>query len=94
MSGAWNDMQLPRYCIIYNKAVKMVRTPDGGISVLAYVPEEDRFERALGLLHRIVFAGSETDFVSEQEFEAYMAQQRAEAQAKRQDDQGKGDPDI
>ncbi len=69
-------MEYPVYCIIYNRPVKAVRTPDGGLAVLAYSLAKDDFELAMELLPRIAFAGLETDFVSEEEFEAYISRLR------------------
>jgi hypothetical protein len=77
------QLKTPSYCIIYNRAVKLVKTLDGGLAVYVYSPEEDEFKLAIGLLHRFFCGGTETDEVSEEEFNAYVAKQRAEVKRKR-----------
>jgi hypothetical protein len=74
-------VRLPRYCIIFDRAVKAVHTPEGGAAILVYSPQKDEFEPATGLVHQF-FCGEETDFVSEEEFNAFIAKQRADAKAK------------
>lgn len=77
-------MQFPAYCIIFEKAVKAVRAPDGGLALLVYSPAKDEFEPAIGLVQQMFF-GEDTDFVPEEEFEAHVARQRAEAKSKQAD---------
>ncbi len=74
-------MQFPVYCIIFGRAVKRVGTPDGGCAFVVYSPARDEFEPAMGFMHQIL-CGNETEALSEEEFEAYVARQRAEAKSK------------
>jgi hypothetical protein len=66
------------------RAVKAVPAEDGGIAVPEYCPEEDEYPPALALRHRPSFGDSDTDFVSEDEFEAFVAKQRAGAKFHRE----------
>ena len=43
-------MKLPRYCIVFDRAVKAVETEDGGVAVLVYNPKKDTFFREAGML--------------------------------------------
>lgn len=71
-------MAWPRFCIINGKrAVKAVPTEDGGLAVLAYLPEQDEWAPALTLQPRLSFGDADTDFVSAEEFDAFVAEQRA-----------------
>jgi len=82
-------MEFPVYCIIYNRAVKAVRTPEGGVAVLSYSAAKDDFEPAMEVAHRIFYPGLETDFVSEEEFQAYVDRLRAQAKSRQQEDREK-----
>ncbi len=77
-------MSWPKFCIINgDRAVKAVPTEDGGLAVLEYRPEHDDYVGAVALLHRFVFGDIDTDLVSEQDFELFVATQRAEAKRRR-----------
>lgn len=69
----------PRYAIVGRRPVKAVRTPDGGLDVLAYDWETGELVRNLGYLDRVMAPGdAEVDFVDEAAFEAAVAELRAE----------------
>jgi hypothetical protein len=84
-------MNYPLYCIIFSdRAVTAARTPDGGLAFAAYSPAKDEFEPVTGEFVFQALFGEETDYVSEEEFEAFVARQRAEAKSKRE---GEGGPE-
>ncbi len=71
-------MEWPKFCIINGeRPVKAVPTDDGGLTVLEYIPERDEWAPALTLLHRLTFGDADTDFVSAEEFQAFVAALRA-----------------
>ena len=77
-------MSWPKFCIINGeRAVKAVPTEDGGLAVLEYRPESDDYQGAVALLHRFSVGDTDTELVSEQEFELFIAQQRAEVKRRR-----------
>jgi len=77
-------MGWPRFCIINgNRAVKAAETEEGGLAVLEYIPEHNEYRLAMALLLRFSCGDIDTDIVSEEEFEAFVSKQRAEAQQRR-----------
>lgn len=73
-------MKCPVYCIINGKAVKAVRSKFFRLEILRYCPESDEFIRDMQYLEHIYFPTEtkvlDTDFVSKEEFDAYVAQLR------------------
>lgn len=70
--------ELPRYCIAGARPVKAVRTPEGGIDVLAYDWATGELTRDLDYLeHVLAPADHDVEFVSEAEFEAEVRRLRA-----------------
>ena len=75
---------LPRYCLIFDRAVKLVPTEDGGCRVLVYNEGRNVFEDPHPSLARYVFfPNDEAELVTEAEFNAYMEELRVRAAAKR-----------
>jgi hypothetical protein len=74
-------MSYPIYCIVGSRAVKATRGPDGSVDVQVYVADEDEFRRATWFINELVNPGPDTELVSKDEFEAYVARQRAETAA-------------
>lgn len=84
-------MEVPGYCVIFDRAFKSVRSPGGGLAFLVYSPAMDEFEPVTaGEVVRQFLLGDETDRVSEEAFDALVAAQRAEAKAKREGRGGSG----
>ena len=72
----------PIFCIINGeRAVKAVRTEEGDLAVLEYRQEHDDYRGAV-VLHRLCFGDTDTEFVSEEGFELFVAQQHAGAKAR------------
>ncbi|MBX3187552.1 MAG: hypothetical protein KF819_11080 [Labilithrix sp.] len=70
-------MDLPRYCIVGARPVKAIRTPDGGMDVLAYDWKTGELRRDMTYLDRVITPDVEVDIVSEAEFERRVAELRA-----------------
>ena len=82
-------LDLPRYCLIFDRAVKVVSTEHGGARVLVYKEIRDTFEDPHPSLARYVFfPNDEAELVTEAEFNAYVEELRARAAAKRAGRQG------
>ena len=74
---------LPRDCLVFDRAVKVVPTEDGGARVLVYNEIRDAFEDPHPSLARYVFfPNDEAELVSEAEFNAYVEELRARAAGK------------
>ena len=70
-------MDLPRYCIVGARPVKLVSTEDGGMDCLAYDWQTGKFERNMDYLTRAVMADDpEVDIVTEKEFNQEVARLR------------------
>ena len=73
-------MKCPVYCIINGKAVKAVRTKFFRIEILRYCSKTDEFKRDMQYLEHIYFPTGtkalDTDIVSKEEFDEYVAQLR------------------
>jgi hypothetical protein len=73
-------MKCPVYCIINGKAVKAVRSKFFRIDILRYCPESDEFKRDMQYFEHIYFPTEtkafDTDLVTKEEFDAYVAQLR------------------
>lgn len=71
-------MKLPIYCIVGLRPVKAVRTPEGGLDVLAYDWKTGRFEREMKYLTTLTAPTNEdAEFVDRAAFEAHVAGLRA-----------------
>ncbi|MGC4120068.1 MAG: hypothetical protein QM765_36910 [Myxococcales bacterium] len=70
-------MDLPCYFIVGERPVKFVRTPEGGMEVLAFDWGTGEFVREMSYLSRCLLGKGEIDVVSEAEFEARAAELRA-----------------
>ncbi|MGF1494050.1 MAG: hypothetical protein ACFBSC_16665 [Microcoleaceae cyanobacterium] len=62
-------MELPRYCLINQQPVKVIRTSEGGMDVLAYCSETDQFQRRMDYLTRVTLGGDDVELVSEKKFQ-------------------------
>ena len=72
-------MELPIYCIVGDRPVKGVATPEGGMDVLAFDWQTGRFVRDMSHLHTLVHPTDEdADFVDEDTFDARVADLRRE----------------
>jgi hypothetical protein len=54
-----------------------------GVAVLEYLPEKDESRLAMAHLLRFSFGDIDTEFVSDEEFEAFVAKQRDEIRKRR-----------
>ena len=67
-------MDLPVYCIIGDRPVKGVSTPDAGMDVLAFDWDTGGFVRDMSHLHTLAHPLDEdADFVDEATFEARVS---------------------
>lgn len=65
-------MDLPIYSIVGSKAVKLIRTENGGIGAYAYNRKTGQFELAMKYLDQVLFGKDDVESVSETEFELYI----------------------
>jgi hypothetical protein len=76
-------LTLPRYCFIFDRAVKLVPTADGGSQALVYNEIRDAFEDPTpGMTRYLFFPNDDSELVTEERFNAYVAELRAKAAAK------------
>lgn len=71
-------MDLPRFCIVGRRPVKLVETPDGGMDCLAYDWDTGALVRDMSYLTRASLPDEEVDVVSADEFDEAVANLRAE----------------
>ena len=71
-------MDLPRYCIVGRRPVKLVETSDGGMDCLAYDWDTGELVRNMDYLTRACLPDDEVDVVSVEQFDAQLARLRAE----------------
>jgi hypothetical protein len=76
--GISSSVDLPRYCIIGARPVKLVATEEGGLDCLAYDWETGELARDMSYLTRAVLPDEEVDVVSAEEFERHVARLRTE----------------
>jgi len=81
-------MNLPLYCILNGeRAVKAVKTDEGGIAVFEYYPEDDDFRGNIALLNRILSDDLEVRYVTAEEFNDFVEREgskyRADPQLRR-----------
>jgi len=77
-------LDLPRYCLIFYRAVKLIPTEDGGCQVLVYNEIRDSFEAPHPSLARyIFFPNDEAELITEADFNAYVEELRVKEAAKR-----------
>ncbi len=70
-------LDLPRYYLIFDRAVKLVPTEDGGCQVMVYNKINDSFETPHPSLARYVFfPNDEAELVTEVDFNAYVEELR------------------
>jgi len=76
-------MDLPLYCVVGVKPVKIFETEDGGMTCHVFNPETDQFERNMDYFTRC-FMGQdpEVDVVTEEEFEQAIVKLRTSHAAK------------
>jgi len=68
---------LPRYCLIFDRAVKLVPTEDGGAHARVYNAMRDEFEDPPPELARyLLFPNDEAEEVTEAEFNACIEELR------------------
>ncbi|MBI4700707.1 MAG: hypothetical protein HY744_06015 [Deltaproteobacteria bacterium] len=70
-------MDLPRYCIVGARPVKLVETADGGMDCLAYDWETGAMVRNMDYLTRACLPDEEVDIVTADEFDAQVARLRS-----------------
>jgi hypothetical protein len=70
-------LDLPRYYLIFDRAVKLVPTEDGGCQVMVYNKINDSFDAPPPSLVRYVFfPNDEAELVTEAEFNDYIEELR------------------
>ncbi|MBX5480894.1 MAG: hypothetical protein IRZ16_03440 [Myxococcaceae bacterium] len=66
-------MDLPIYCVVDTRPVKVVGNPDGTLDVLAFDPASGDFVRRMDLLERVIMQDECVIELTEEEFEARVA---------------------
>jgi hypothetical protein len=69
-------MDLPIYCVVDIRPVKVVAGSTGGIEVLAYDIDTDSFVRRMDLLDRVILQDDWVVELTEEEFDAHLARLR------------------
>lgn len=70
-------MELPRYCIVGLRPVKLVETNDGGMDCLAYDWDSGELVRNMDYLSRACLPDDEVEVVGVEQFDAHLARLRA-----------------
>jgi hypothetical protein len=65
-------MDLPMYFIVGRRPIKLIKTEEGGMDVLAYSWETGEFQREMGYLTTVLMGEGDVDQVSEQEFSQFL----------------------
>ena len=73
-------MDLPIYCVVDTRPVKVVAAPDGGVEVLAFDVTSGDFVRRMDLLERVLLQDDWVVELTESEFEAHMKKLRGESE--------------
>jgi hypothetical protein len=71
-------MELPRYCIVGLRPVKLIETEEGGMDCLAYDWDTGAFVRNMDYLTRASLPDSEVDVVTADAFDEAVAKLRME----------------
>lgn len=71
-------MDLPIFCVVDTRPVKVVPDSDGGVEVLAFDPESGEFVRRMDLLERVLMQDDWVVELTEDEFEAHLSELLAE----------------
>jgi hypothetical protein len=71
-------MDVPIFCVVDTFPVKVVGTDDGALEVLAYDPGTGEFIRRMDLLERVLMQDDWVVELTEEEFEAHLANLRDE----------------
>ena len=71
-------MDLPRYCIVGARPVKLVQTDDGGMTCMAFDWDTGEVERDMTMLARALLPDGEVDIVTEEEFDQAVSRLREE----------------
>jgi hypothetical protein len=70
------EEDLPEYYIVVERAIKLVPTEDGGMTVLKYNFETGRFDYGMEYLSRVMFGKDDVENVSEDEFVQHVEKLR------------------
>lgn len=71
-------MDLPIYCVVDTRPVKVVSGQDGGVEVYAFDAESGEFVRRMDLLERVLIQDDWVVELTEEEFEAHLAALRGD----------------
>ena len=74
-------MDLPIYCVVDIRPVKVVAGSHGGVEVLAWEAETGTFVRRMDLLDRVILQDDWVVELTEEEFDAHLARLREESSA-------------
>lgn len=66
-------MKLPIFAVVGARLVRVLETPDGGMSVQVWDPKTGEFVRDRSYLEKVTFTNNDTDFVDEKKFEEMVA---------------------
>lgn len=69
-------MDLPIYCVVDTRPVKVVPADEGGLEVLAYDPNIGDFVRRMDLLERVILQDDLVMELTEDEFYSHLARIR------------------
>jgi hypothetical protein len=70
------EEDLPEYYIVVERAIKLVPTEDGGMTVLKYNFETGRFDYGMEYLSRVMFGKDDVEKVSEDELVQHVEKLR------------------
>lgn len=66
-------MKLPLFAVVGARLVRVLETPDGGMSVQVWDPQTGEFVRDRSYLEKVTLTNNDTDFVDEAKFEEMLA---------------------
>lgn len=66
-------MDLPIFCVVDTRPVKVVATPEGGVEVLAFDAESGDFVRRMDLLERVLMQDDWVVELTEDEFSEHVS---------------------
>lgn len=67
---------LPAFYLVNDRPVKLLETPDGGLTVLVYNWKTGEFDRDMSYLSRCSEPGKDVDKLTESDFNQYVADLR------------------
>ena len=66
-------MDLPIFAVVGARLVRVLETPDGGMSVQVWDPKSGDFVRDRSYLEKVTLTNNDTDFVDQKTFDEMVA---------------------